>query len=37
MDLTPLIHDESLDPVAYTVGFIDRLKADVTTRIRKSL
>jgi hypothetical protein len=37
MDLTPLIQDDSLDPVAYTVSFIDRLKADVTTRIRKSL
>jgi len=37
MDLTPLMLDDSLDPVAYTVGFIDRLKADVTARIRKSL
>jgi len=37
MDLTPLIQDDSLDPEAYTVGFIDRLKADVTARIRKSL
>jgi LmbE family N-acetylglucosaminyl deacetylase len=37
MDLTPLVLDDSLDPVAFTVGFIDRLKADVTTRIRKSL
>jgi LmbE family N-acetylglucosaminyl deacetylase len=37
MDLTPLIQDDSLDPIAYTVGFIDRLKADVTTRIRQSL
>ena len=37
MDLTPLIQDDSLDPVAYTVGFIDRLKADVTARIRQSL
>jgi len=37
MDLTPLILDDSLDPVAYTVGFIDRLKSDVTARIRKSL
>ena len=37
MDLTPLVQDDSLDPVAYTVGFIDRLKADVTTRIRKFL
>jgi LmbE family N-acetylglucosaminyl deacetylase len=37
MDLTPLVHDDTLDPVAYTVGFIDRLKADVTARLRKSL
>ena len=37
MDLTPLVQDDSLDPIAYTVGFIDRLKADVTARIRKSL
>jgi LmbE family N-acetylglucosaminyl deacetylase len=37
MDLTPLVQDDSLDPVAYTVGFIDRLMADVTARILKSL
>ena len=37
MDLTPLVQDDSLDPVAYTVGFIDRLKADVTARIHQSL
>lgn len=37
MDLTPLVQDDTLDPVAYTVGFIDRLKADVTARLRKSL
>ena len=37
MDLTPLAQDDSLDPIAYTVGFIDRLKADVTSRLRKSL
>ncbi len=37
MDLTPLIADDQLDPLAYTVGFIDRLKADVTARIYKSL
>ena len=37
MDLTPLVQDDSLDPVDYTVGFIDRLKADVTARLRKSL
>ena len=37
MDLTPLVQDDALDPVTYTVGFIDRLKADVTARLRKSL
>jgi LmbE family N-acetylglucosaminyl deacetylase len=37
MDLTPLVQDDSLDPLAYTVGFIDRLKADVSARIRRSL
>jgi hypothetical protein len=37
MDLTPLVLDDTLDPITYTVGFIDRLKADVTARIRKSL
>jgi LmbE family N-acetylglucosaminyl deacetylase len=37
MDLTPLVQDESLDPIAYTTGFIDRLKTDVTTRLRQSL
>jgi LmbE family N-acetylglucosaminyl deacetylase len=37
MDLTPLVHDDALDPIAYTTGFIDRLKADVTARLRQSL
>jgi LmbE family N-acetylglucosaminyl deacetylase len=37
MDLTPLVQDDALDPLAYVVGFIDRLKADVTERLRKSL
>lgn len=37
MDLTPLAKDDSLDPLTYTLGFIDRFKADVTARIRKSL
>jgi LmbE family N-acetylglucosaminyl deacetylase len=37
MDLTPLSQDDSIDPLAYTLGFIDRLKADVTARIHKSL
>ena len=37
MDLTPLVQDESLDPITYTTGFIDRLKTDVTNRLRQSL
>ena len=37
MDLTPLVQDDSLDPIAYVAGFIDRLKADVTDRLRQSL
>ena len=37
MDLTPLVQDDSLDPIAYTTGFIDRLKTDVTARLRQSL
>lgn len=37
MDLTPLVRDDGLDPVAYVTGFVDRLKADVVARIRKSL
>lgn len=37
MDLTPLVQDDTLDPVAYATGFIDRLKADVIARLRKSL
>jgi LmbE family N-acetylglucosaminyl deacetylase len=37
MDLTPLVRDDSLDPLTYVTGFIDRLKQDVAERIRKSL
>jgi LmbE family N-acetylglucosaminyl deacetylase len=37
MDLTPLIHDDSLDLVAYVTGFIDRFKTDVVTKLRKRL
>ena len=37
MDLTPLVHVDALDPIAYVTGFIDRLKADVTARLRQSL
>jgi hypothetical protein len=37
MDLTPLVQDDSLDPLTYVTGFVDRLKHDVAERIRKSL
>lgn len=33
MDLTPLAHDENLDPVAYTLGFIDKFRQDVASRL----
>ena len=35
IDLTPLVHDPSIDLAAYTRGFIERFAADVETRIRK--
>ena len=35
MDLTPLILDDTLDPITFTQGFVDRLKDDVTHRIQK--
>lgn len=35
MDLTPLVHDESLDPETFTLAFIDRLKEDVRSRLQK--
>lgn len=37
MDLTPLVQDASLDIETYTLGFVDRLKADISAAIRKSL
>jgi LmbE family N-acetylglucosaminyl deacetylase len=33
MDLSPLLRDDSLDPVAYTLGYVDRLRADVERRL----
>ncbi len=33
MDLTPLVKDPSLDPLAYAKAFIDRFSAEVTERI----
>jgi LmbE family N-acetylglucosaminyl deacetylase len=35
MDLTPLLQDTSLDPLAYTLGYIDRLRADVAARFNR--
>lgn len=35
MDLTPLAQDDTLDVVAYTTGYADRLKADIVARISK--
>ena len=35
MDLSPLVHDASLDIVDHTVGFLERLKNDVVDRISR--
>ena len=35
MDLTPLVNDESLSVADFTTTHIDRLRADVATRIKK--
>ncbi len=35
MDLTPLIRDDSLDPLTYTLGFITRFQEEVTRRIHQ--
>ena len=37
MDLTPLIHDEKLDPAEYIGGFVRRFADDVNARVKKSL
>ncbi len=37
MDLTPLVQDDSLDVIEYTLGFVERLKADIKTRIGKMM
>ncbi len=37
MDLTPLLRDDELDPVAYVTGFVERLKQDVVARLRRAL
>ena len=35
MDLTPLVQDDSLAVEKFTLGYIDRLRADVAARLRK--
>ncbi|MGD0221035.1 MAG: PIG-L family deacetylase [Terriglobia bacterium] len=35
VDLTPLVEDEKLDPAEYILGFIDRFKHEVSTRLAK--
>lgn len=35
MDLTPLMSDPTLNPLAYTLGFIQRFSEDVTERIER--
>lgn len=35
MDLSPLVRDESLDPMSYTMGFIDRFAEEVKQRVSK--
>ncbi len=37
MDLTPLIHDTTLDLVDYVTGFIDRFRADVAAKLQRQL
>ncbi len=35
MDLTPLIVDDTLDPMTYVLGYIERFSADVAGRLKK--
>jgi LmbE family N-acetylglucosaminyl deacetylase len=35
MDLTPLVQSETLDPLAYARGYIERFAAEVTDRVRR--
>ncbi|MCP5557002.1 MAG: PIG-L family deacetylase [Verrucomicrobiaceae bacterium] len=35
MDLTPLVQDDTIDVEEYTVGYVQRLEADVRERVRK--
>ena len=35
LDLTPLIHDDKLDPAEYIGGFVKRFADDVNDRVKK--
>jgi LmbE family N-acetylglucosaminyl deacetylase len=35
MDLTPLVRDDSIDPVAFAVAYVERLAADVRARLER--
>ncbi len=35
MDLTPLIEDDSLDPIAFVQGYLNNFLSDVTERVKK--
>jgi hypothetical protein len=35
VDLTPLLENEKLDPAEFILGFIDRFKGDVSTRLAR--
>ena len=35
MDLTPLVIDTALDIETYTLNYVDRLRSDIATRIRR--
>ncbi len=35
MDLTPLVQDPTLDIATYTLGYLDRLRADVASRLKR--
>ncbi len=37
MDLTPLVRDDTLDPVAYVTGYIDAFRANVATQLQSLL
>ena len=37
MELTPLVRDDALQPEAYTLGYLDRLRSDVAARLQRFL